>query len=70
MLVSSLSASFARSFSTSRALQKPIKNVVVVGSGLMGSGIAQVSASAKLNVVLVDQNEDILKKAIKLLISR
>jgi len=63
MLVSSLSASFARSFSTSRALQKPIKNVVVVGSGLMGSGIAQVSASAKLNVVLVDQNEDILKKA-------
>jgi len=63
MPVSSLSASFARSFSTSRALQKPIKNVVVVGSGLMGSGIAQVSASAKLNVVLVDQNEDILKKA-------
>jgi len=63
MLVSSLSASVSRSFSTSGVLNKQIRNIVVVGSGLMGSGIAQVSAGAKLNVVLVDKNQSALQKA-------
>jgi len=63
MFVPSLSASFARSFSTSGVLNKPIKNVAIIGSGLMGSGIAQVSAAAKLNVVLVGRSDNSLKNA-------
>jgi len=39
--------------------------VTVIGSGLMGSGIAQVSAQSNLNVALVDQNQQILDKARK-----
>ncbi|KAI6232237.1 hypothetical protein M3Y95_00465300 [Aphelenchoides besseyi] len=65
MLSSNLSKSFVRSFSMSSPVFKSIKTVAIVGSGLMGSGIAQVSAQAKLNVVLVDQNEQILGKAQK-----
>ncbi|KAI6209313.1 Eukaryotic translation initiation factor 2A [Aphelenchoides besseyi] len=65
MLSSNLSKSFVRSFSMSSPVFKSIKTVAIVGSGLMGSGIAQVSAQAKLNVVLIDQNEQILGKAQK-----
>jgi len=36
--------------------------VLVVGSGTMGSGIAQVIASAKINVILNDINETALNK--------
>lgn len=32
----------ARNFSSSSAVQSAIKNVTVIGGGLMGSGIAQV----------------------------
>jgi hypothetical protein len=32
----------ARKFSSSAAVQSAIKNVTVIGGGLMGSGIAQV----------------------------
>jgi len=42
-----------------------IQNVTVIGSGLMGSGIAQVSAQSKLNVTLVDQEQSIVNKAQK-----
>ena len=35
-----------------------IKNVVVVGAGQMGHGIAQMSLLAGYNVTLVDINED------------
>lgn len=52
-----------RALSTSSALNIAVKNVTVVGAGLMGSGIAQVSASANLNVNLVDTNQKALEKA-------
>lgn len=43
----------------------PLKNITIIGSGLMGSGIAQVSAQAKYCVTLVDRTNDILQKAEK-----
>ncbi|MDL2275571.1 3-hydroxyacyl-CoA dehydrogenase family protein [Desulfosarcina sp. OttesenSCG-928-G10] len=42
-----------------------IKTVMVVGSGLMGSGIAQVCAQAGLEVMLNDMNPDALDRAVK-----
>uniref|UniRef100_A0A914VWY0 EGF-like domain-containing protein n=1 Tax=Plectus sambesii TaxID=2011161 RepID=A0A914VWY0_9BILA len=51
------------SSSSAHAENHPIKNVTVIGSGLMGAGIAQVSAQAQLNVVVVDQSDEILSKA-------
>ncbi|XP_063829285.1 probable 3-hydroxyacyl-CoA dehydrogenase B0272.3 isoform X1 [Ostrinia nubilalis] len=52
----------ARKFSSSASV---IKNVTVIGGGLMGSGIAQVSAQAGQNVTLVDVSPDVLAKAQK-----
>ena len=40
-----------------------IQNVSVVGSGLMGAGIAQVAASTGHNVILNDLDEGALNKA-------
>lgn len=42
-----------------------IKKVFIVGSGLMGSGIAQVCASAGLDVTVCDSNPEALAKALK-----
>lgn len=42
---------------------KKIEKISVFGSGLMGSGIAQVAASTGHKVVLVDLNDDVLAKA-------
>jgi 3-hydroxybutyryl-CoA dehydrogenase len=42
-----------------------IQKVFVVGSGLMGSGIAQVCAQGGLKVVLYDIEPEALKKALK-----
>jgi 3-hydroxybutyryl-CoA dehydrogenase len=42
-----------------------IQKVMVIGSGLMGSGIAQVSAQAGCEVVLTDVSEQALDKAMK-----
>ncbi len=42
-----------------------IERVMVVGAGLMGSGIAQVCASAGLEVILCDVAEDALEHALK-----
>jgi 3-hydroxybutyryl-CoA dehydrogenase len=42
-----------------------IQKVLVVGSGLMGSGIAQVCAQAGIQVFLYDISKDALTKAIK-----
>ncbi|KAJ8714814.1 hypothetical protein PYW08_004795 [Mythimna loreyi] len=55
----------ARNFSSSSAVQAAIKNVTVIGGGLMGSGIAQVSAQAGQNVILVDLSSDVLAKSQK-----
>ena len=41
-----------------------IKTIGVVGSGIMGSGIAQVAAVTGYNVIIRDINDDILKKNI------
>lgn len=51
-----------RSFSTSSLLFKDIKNVTVIGAGLMGSGIVQVAAQAKYNVTMIDTNDAALEK--------
>ena len=39
-----------------------MKTIGVVGCGLMGSGIAQVSAQAGYKTIIVEVNEDVLKK--------
>jgi len=53
-----------RGFSSSAIrLGAIIKNVTVIGGGLMGSGIAQVAAAAGQNVVLVETNDQLLKGA-------
>jgi len=54
---------FTRSFSASAHQWSAIKSVAVIGSGLMGSGIAQVSAATGHKVILVDQSQDIVDKA-------
>ncbi len=42
-----------------------IQKIMVVGSGLMGSGIAQVCAQAGCNVLLYDVSDEALQKAVK-----
>ncbi|MGI0062866.1 MAG: 3-hydroxyacyl-CoA dehydrogenase NAD-binding domain-containing protein, partial [Nitrosotalea sp.] len=42
-----------------------IKNITVLGSGIMGHGIAQVSAMAGYNVVLRDIEKQFLDKAME-----
>lgn len=54
-----------RSFSSTNVLNKHINSVTIIGSGLMGSGIAQVTAEAGYSVYLVDQNDSALNKAMK-----
>jgi 3-hydroxybutyryl-CoA dehydrogenase len=44
-----------------------IKRVLVVGSGVMGSSIAQVFASANIDVVLLDVDQKILSRAMGLI---
>ena len=42
-----------------------VKKVIIVGSGLMGSGIAQVCAQAGIKVFLNDDSQEALDKAIQ-----
>ncbi len=42
-----------------------IKNIAVIGTGVMGSGIAQVFAMKGYNVNILDISEEILKKALQ-----
>jgi 3-hydroxybutyryl-CoA dehydrogenase len=42
-----------------------MKNIFVVGSGIMGSGIAQVCAQSGYKVSIMDVNDKMLQKAIK-----
>lgn len=44
---------------------KDVRNVLVVGAGTMGHGIAEVCALAGYSVTLVDISEDVLKKAME-----
>jgi 3-hydroxybutyryl-CoA dehydrogenase len=44
-----------------------VKKVLVVGSGVMGSSIAQVFATANIDVVLVDVDQKILSRAMGLI---
>ena len=41
-----------------------VKNIVVIGVGLMGNGIAQVSLMAGYNITLVDISQEIIDKAV------
>lgn len=50
-------------FSTTSS-QNAIKTVTIIGSGLMGSGIAQVAAATNHKVTMVDQTEAILTKSL------
>lgn len=61
-MLSSTCTAAVRGLSTTAQLSK-INNVTIIGAGLMGSGIAQVSANAKLNVTVVDSNQSALEKA-------
>jgi 3-hydroxybutyryl-CoA dehydrogenase len=47
----------------SRNSKMEIKNVAIIGSGIMGSGVAQVSAVAGYDVVLQDINDQALGRA-------
>ena len=40
-----------------------IKNIGIIGSGIMGSGIAQVSATAGYNIVIQDISKEALERA-------
>jgi 3-hydroxybutyryl-CoA dehydrogenase len=42
-----------------------IKKVLIVGVGLMGSGIAQVCAQSGINVVVNDISKDAIDKGLK-----
>jgi len=42
-----------------------IKNICVVGAGIMGHGIAQVSLMAGYNVILIDLKEEIVNNGLK-----
>lgn len=44
-------------------MAKPIKKVVVIGAGTMGSGIALVSAATGHHTTLVDLNQQVLEKS-------
>lgn len=46
-------------------MNNDFKTVLVVGAGTMGHGIAEVCAIAGYRVILVDINEEILKKALE-----
>jgi len=56
-------AGCGREFSTGETRRAPIERVTVIGSGLMGSGIAQVAAQTGHQVCLVDVSQEILQKA-------
>jgi len=62
-MASSLLKLSVRGFSSSSAMSATIKNVTVIGGGLMGSGVAQVAAQSGHKVTLVDVNDQVLKKA-------
>ncbi|ETN62302.1 3-hydroxyacyl-coa dehyrogenase [Anopheles darlingi] len=59
-----MAMSVLRTFSRNMATAAKINNVVVVGGGLMGSGIAQVAAATGHNVTMVEMSDSLVQKAI------
>jgi len=53
-----------RGFCTSVRPMAAVNHVTVIGGGLMGSGIVQVTAQAGINVTMVDMSEDVLQKSV------
>ena len=51
-----------RGFSSSSALNAKIQEVVIIGGGLMGAGIAQVAAQTGHKVTVVDVSQEMLEK--------
>ena len=58
------SRSVSRAFSSTSA-SMAIKEVIIIGGGLMGAGIAQVAAQTGHKVTLVDLSKDVLTKSQK-----
>lgn len=56
--------SVMRVFARNMATAAKINNVVVIGGGLMGSGIAQVAAATGHKVTLVEVNDQLVDKAV------
>ena len=54
---------FRRELSSSSSVSAKIQEVVVIGGGLMGAGIAQVAAQTGHKVTLVDVNQHVLDKS-------
>ena len=52
-----------RGFASSITHKNKIQEVVIIGGGLMGSGIAQVAAQTGHKVTMVDVNQEILDKS-------
>merc|ERR1712012_572700 len=52
-----------RGFASSSSLNAKIQEIVIIGGGLMGSGIAQVAAQTGHKVTMVDVNQEILDKS-------
>lgn len=52
-----------RSFSSSGGLNAKIQEVVIIGGGLMGAGIAQVAAQTGHKTTLVDLSQSVLDKS-------
>ncbi len=61
--MSFLSSTLSRSFSSSSASRAAIKEVVIIGGGLMGAGIAQVAAQTGHTVTLVDVSKEVLDRS-------
>jgi len=59
-----IASTINRGFSTSM-VQAAIKNVTVIGGGLMGAGIAQVTAQSGHHVTIVDLDQKVLEKSQK-----
>ncbi|XP_062558677.1 hydroxyacyl-coenzyme A dehydrogenase, mitochondrial-like [Armigeres subalbatus] len=56
--------SVMRVFARNMATAAKINNVVVIGGGLMGAGIAQVAAATGHKVTLVEVNDQLVEKAV------
>jgi len=63
MLSSSARLLSKTSMSTQMQSVANVSNLTIIGAGMMGAGIAQLSAAKGINVVVVDQNDKILGKA-------